>query len=70
VGGLRYFGFSFTLFILSYLPSSFLFVVGIALLFHFKNKQTNKYALDFFCMAFLVVDPFGELHFSHWCTSF
>jgi hypothetical protein len=47
VGGLGYFGFLSALFILSFLSSSFLFVVGIASCFHFKKKQTNKYALDF-----------------------
>ncbi len=33
-----------------------------------KNKQINMHWI--FCMAFLVVDHFGELHFWHWCTSF
>ncbi len=32
------------------------------------NKRTNMRWI--FCMAFLVVDHFGELHFSLWCTSF
>ncbi len=32
------------------------------------NKRINMHWIV--CMAFLVVDHFGELHFSHWCTSF
>jgi hypothetical protein len=70
VGGLGYFGFLFTLFILSF---SFLciLVCGGYYPFIFISKTNKPINMQWiFCMMFLVVDHFCELHFSHWRTPF
>ncbi len=70
VGGLGYFGFIFTLFYLIFFFLCILVYGGHCPLIFFSktNKRINMHWI--FCMAFLVVDHFGELHFSLWCTSF